>query len=131
MFLKISQNSQENTCARVSFLIKLGFWHKYFLVNFTKFLRTLSLKNTPGRLLLYLLTIFLTYLFINDLKSKCKLTYSKPQRSKTYYLTNTYGTIFTRIWSRNQEIHVFMSVIRPTFDASYLAIQKSKSKAYL
>ena len=32
MFLEISQNSQENTCARVSFLIKLQ--------NFAKFLRT-------------------------------------------------------------------------------------------
>ena len=26
MFLEISQNSQENTCARVSFLIKLQAW---------------------------------------------------------------------------------------------------------
>ena len=37
VFLKISQNSQENTCARVSFLKKRP-WHKRFLVNFTKFL---------------------------------------------------------------------------------------------
>ena len=56
VFLKISQNSQENTCARVSFLIKLqakvaglrpatllkkGLWHKCFPVNFAKFLRAL------------------------------------------------------------------------------------------
>ena len=27
LFLEISQNSQENTCARVSFLIKLQAWH--------------------------------------------------------------------------------------------------------
>ena len=46
MFLKISQNSQENTCPRVSFLIKLQTllrkrpWHRRFPVNFTKFLRT-------------------------------------------------------------------------------------------
>ena len=46
MFLKISQNSLENTCARVSFLIKLlalfkkRLWHKCFPVNFTKFRRT-------------------------------------------------------------------------------------------
>ena len=44
--LKISQKSQEDTCARVSFLIKLlalfkkRLWHKRFPVNFTKFLRT-------------------------------------------------------------------------------------------
>ena len=46
MFLKISQNSQENTCARASFLIKLQasglkkrLWHRCFPVNFVKFLR--------------------------------------------------------------------------------------------
>ena len=50
VFLEISQNSQENTCARASFLIKLqawpetlskrGLWHRCFHVNFVKFLRT-------------------------------------------------------------------------------------------
>ena len=39
VFLEISQNSQENTCARVSFLTK-GLWHKCLPVNFAKFLRT-------------------------------------------------------------------------------------------
>ena len=47
--LEISKNSQENTCARDSFLIKLqacnfilkrGLWHRFFPVNFAKFLRT-------------------------------------------------------------------------------------------
>ena len=49
VFLEISQNSQENTCGRVSFLIKLQappatllkkrLWHRCFPVNFAKFLR--------------------------------------------------------------------------------------------
>ena len=47
VFLKISQNSQENTCARISFLIKLQastllkkrLWHSCFPVNIAKFLR--------------------------------------------------------------------------------------------
>ena len=42
MFLKISQNSQENTCARVSFfatLLKKRLWHKCFPVSFAKFSR--------------------------------------------------------------------------------------------
>ena len=49
MFLEISQNSQENTRARVSFLVKLQarsaallkkiLWHRCFPVNFAKFLR--------------------------------------------------------------------------------------------
>ena len=50
VFLKILQDSKENTCARVSFLIKLQvkagnfsksrLWHRCFPVNFAKFLRT-------------------------------------------------------------------------------------------
>ena len=60
-----SQNSQENTCARVPFLIKLQasglmpatiskkrLWHRCFPVNFAKFLRISFLQNTSGRLLL-------------------------------------------------------------------------------
>ena len=61
MVLAISQNSQENACARVSFLIKLqgacNFIKKetlarWFPVSFAKFLRTASLQNTSWRLLL-------------------------------------------------------------------------------
>ena len=53
VFLEISQNSQENTCARISLLIKLQVtsatpatllkkrhWRWRFPVNFAKFLRT-------------------------------------------------------------------------------------------
>ena len=59
LFLEISQNSQENTSARISFLTKLqtsGFrpatllekrlWHRCFPGNFEKFLRTSFLRNT-------------------------------------------------------------------------------------
>ena len=62
MFLEISQSSQENTCARYSFLIKFQaltcnfikkrLWHKCFLMNFAKFLKKPFLRNTSGRLLL-------------------------------------------------------------------------------
>ena len=58
VFLKISQNSQENICARALFLIKLQatlasllkkrLWHKCFPVNFAKFLRTPFLQNTSS-----------------------------------------------------------------------------------
>ena len=56
VFLEISQNSQENTCAIVSFLIKLqaacNFIKKetlaqVFPVNVVKFLRTSFLHRTP------------------------------------------------------------------------------------
>ena len=53
VFIEISQNSQENTSARVSFLIMLRpatslkkrLWHRCFPVNFV---RTPFLQNTPG-----------------------------------------------------------------------------------
>ena len=45
VFLEISQNSQKNTCVRVSFSIKLQaskkrLWHRCFPGHFAKFLRT-------------------------------------------------------------------------------------------
>ena len=46
VFLEISQNSQENTCAivfaglRLATLLKKKFWHRCFPVDFAKFLRT-------------------------------------------------------------------------------------------
>ena len=56
VFLEISQDSQENTCAGASFLIKLQarpatllekkLWHRCFPGNFEKFLRTPFLQNT-------------------------------------------------------------------------------------
>ena len=59
VLLEIWQNSQENNCAKVSFLINLQalkkrLWHRCFPVDFVKFLRTPFLQNTSGRLLLYM-----------------------------------------------------------------------------
>ena len=54
--LEVLQNLQENTCARLSFLIKLqatsatllkkGLWCRFFPVNFAKYLRNLF-HRTP------------------------------------------------------------------------------------
>ena len=57
MFSKILQNSQENPCVGVSFLIKLHFIKKEgqkrcFSVNIAKYLRKPILKNICERLLL-------------------------------------------------------------------------------
>ena len=58
MFLEIFQNSHENTCARVSFLIKPAtllkkrLWRRYFPMNFVKFLGKPFLQNTSGSPLL-------------------------------------------------------------------------------
>ena len=57
VFLEISQNSQENTCARVSFLIKLQvrpatllkkrLWHRCFAVKFCKISKKTFSYRTP------------------------------------------------------------------------------------
>ena len=61
VFLKITQNLQENTCVGVSFLTKLHaacnfikkrLQHRYLSDNFAKYLVTLILQNTSERLLL-------------------------------------------------------------------------------
>ena len=46
--MEILKNSQNNTCARVSFLINKRLLHRCFPVNFAKFLRTPFLQNTSG-----------------------------------------------------------------------------------
>ena len=76
VLIKFLQNSQENTCARVSFLIKLQtwkLWHRCFPGNFAKFLGALFFIEHLWWLLLelfingYLLTFFnilmIVYLF--------------------------------------------------------------------
>ena len=53
VFLETSQNSHENTCARVflfrgwSLFIK-KLWHRRFPANFAKFLKTPVFQNTSG-----------------------------------------------------------------------------------
>ena len=61
LLLEISQNSQENTCARAcpAILLKKRLWGRCFPVNFVKFLRTPFLQNTSGRLLLVLRRLWL------------------------------------------------------------------------
>ena len=65
VFLKnFRKNSQKNTCATVSFLIKLNqtllkkrLWHRCFPVNFAKFLRTPFSTEHLRRLLLKLMVL--------------------------------------------------------------------------
>ena len=61
VFLEISQNSQENTCQGLFFnkveglrpatLFKKRLWHRYFPVNFAKFLSISFLYNISEQLL--------------------------------------------------------------------------------
>ena len=74
MFLEISQNSQENSCAglRPTTLLKMRLWRKCFPVNFVKFLRTSFSQNTFGRLLLKLrkISIFIENLHNSNNQKK-------------------------------------------------------------
>ena len=76
VFLEISQNSQENTCARVSFLIKFlrpanllkkRLWDRCFPMNFAKFLRTPFFTEHLWWLLLNLVWCFVIVVFISDI----------------------------------------------------------------
>ena len=84
MFLKFSQNSQESTCARVSFLIKLlteteillkkRLCHRCFPVNFEKFLRIPFSQNTSWGLLLCW-TRWNKFLWQESFRLEWKITY--------------------------------------------------------
>ena len=88
VFLKILQNSQENTCARVSFSEKLAdrgpatvlkkrLWHKSFPVNFVKFLRTSFLNTTSGVASSFPSSIYDFFIHICLAFDKIKLTKGK------------------------------------------------------
>ena len=68
-FLEISQNSQENVCVPASFLtlLKKRLWHRFFPVNFAKFLRTFFFTEY-----LQLLLLFLDFFFISLCVLLCK-----------------------------------------------------------
>ena len=75
VFLESLQNSQESTCDRVS-LLKKRLWHRCFLANFTKFLRTPFFTEHFRWLLLK--SFFL--------KKVCKYTIKPPQISTSALL---------------------------------------------
>ena len=93
MFLKISQNSQENTHVRVSFflrpaiLLKKRLWHRCFSRNFAKFLRTPS----PTEHLRWLL-LFLTM----------------PKKYCMWMNSNFTGN---QSWNKNKYLHLFLTLM--------------------
>ena len=102
MSIKISQNSRENICAKVSFLIKFNLFKKdtqtkVFPVNIGKFLKTRFWQNTSEGLLLQFLTTCHNYTFdftclvplaINKLKRLLKNSHQifKQIQLKEFYL---------------------------------------------
>ena len=85
-FLEILQNSEENACARVSFL-KKRLWNRCFAVNFAKLLRTSFLTEHLRWLLLMFQSESTLYSFrasfskqAQYLKFKCTKTSWKDNR---------------------------------------------------
>ena len=86
VFLEISQNSQENTCAKVSFfkkvagltpanLLKKRLWHSYFSANFEKFLITPSFIEHLRWLLLNSEILKMTFFWNWKFFGFCKQTW--------------------------------------------------------
>ena len=95
VLLEISQNSQENSCTKVSFLIKLQastllkirLWHRCFPVNFAKFLRAAFLTeylwwllpNIPLKMFDSVLNMPLNFINLSSyLRSCLTKKYQKP-----------------------------------------------------
>ena len=115
MFVRISQNSQENTCARVSFLNKVAgltpatllkkrLWYKCFPVNFVKFSWALLSQNTSGRLLLSL-RHFWSYYYGNQSKSHVIVPFSNfsilhSKFSVQFHLKESFYNYLPRVLGR-------------------------------
>ena len=94
VFFKISQNSQENTGV---------FWHRYFPVNFTKFIRIPLLQNSFGRLLLFIL---LTYCSSSLIAFK-QVTKQVHNLLKTIYKSPRRKNVIWRNWAEPSFISLF------------------------
>ena len=91
VFLKICQNSQENTCTRVSFLIKLQarpaallkkrFWHRCFPVNFAISSKTPFLTENLRWLLLSCVSVS----FVREMLWKTEQEVSLPYANATEF----------------------------------------------
>ena len=139
MFLEISQSSQENTCARVFFLIKLQaksatllkkrLWHRCFPANYVKFLKTPFLQNTSGRLLLKIASLDLTSKFLN-LKIHCvksvQIRSYSGQHFPAFGLNMERYSIYLRIIS---ECGKMWTRITPNTDTFYPMFTKKKGEA--
>ena len=100
MFLKLSQNSQENTCVRVSFLIKLQAWGQNI---YLWWLLQVFLQNTSGGCFWQFLS--------KESDSKHQIAYSTAwyelKSMRTAVSTWTYPGLPYKLSSKNQHIFRF------------------------
>ena len=108
VFLEIWQKSQENTCARHSFLIKNP-WNKCFTENFAKFLRTPFLQNTSEQLLLEI-----QFNLQCSVKSLPRfLAIMTPKYEYLRGLTLTYGTTLVMFHFITTSLSYTLSIVVP------------------
>ena len=122
MLLEIPENSQENTCARVSFLIKLlkkRLWCRCFPVNFAEFLRTPISQNTSVRLFLNILSKG-----FGEMKKICKMGISECSLNAAQSTFLTFHTLIIEKeifsfclmkLSRSNRLEMFKKGILKTF----------------
>ena len=128
LFLEISQNSQENTCAT---LLKKKLWHRCFPVNFVKFLRTPFSQKSSGWLFLISLGIAIGTVFSKIL---CSSRSSRPEVFDEKRVRNNFTgkylcrSLFftklqaedTKIYSKETSAQVFSCVYLETPDLNWL-----------
>ena len=120
VFLKFSQNWQENTCDRVSFLIKsqVNFikkrlWHRCFLVNFAKFLRT---------------TFFIEHLRLLLLNFEIWYRYTLEKIENIYKLCDVHSQTFARANVFYCKLILILSYWKP-FWLFHVCFQQNKKMA--
>ena len=104
VFLEISQNSQENTCTRASFLIKLQAasnfikkdWNRCFPANLANFLRVPFLQNTSRRLLQFLFTLTCNWIIWPRYSQRSRVNNNKKVLKFLECLSELNRTVFSR-----------------------------------
>ena len=148
-FLKISQNSMENACARVPFLIQLQaepatslkkrLWHRCFPVSFANFFRTTFLYRTlPVAASDYICWyIFSLYMFCYRFSKWCCCFFyilGFGTDGNTMFSLLWLGTFFCLLWipftSNNMALQKTISFVNP-FHVPFLYPLKMSENLWL
>ena len=121
VFFNILHNSQENTCARVSFLIKKRLWLRCFPVNFfAKFLRRLFYRKPLGDCFWQLLLIF-------QIISKKLNVFSVVLYFKSIFFINI-NILLILFQSVETQMHVLLESVTPRLKGKNLSLQCTSNK---
>ena len=120
--LKISQYSQTNTCVADSAcnFIKKRLQHNYFPVNIVKFLRTPTLKNICGRLLLLLRLVKMYQSRYFQLKNNSILFDWRYYGSWEVSIPISVVKAQFQYLTRNFSLRIYISVFKSQFQSSNL-----------